>query len=115
MNVANALGVEPEDIGDFMLKKVGDPVKQGEILAEYRSFFGLFKHTVTSPVDATVEMISTVTGQVTLREPPIPIQVDAYIDGVVEEVLPKRESSSRQKALLQGSLASAARPRESSA
>jgi hypothetical protein len=89
VNVANALGVEPEDIGDFMLKKVGDPVKQGEILAEYRSFFGLFKHTVTSPVDATVEMISTVTGQVTLREPPIPIQVDAYIDGVVEEVLPK--------------------------
>ena len=41
-------------------------------MAEYRSFFGLFKHTVTSPVDGVVEMVSTVTGQVTLRQPPIP-------------------------------------------
>lgn len=88
VNIANSLGVEPEDIGDFMKKKPGDPVKKGEILAEYKSFFGLFKHTVTCPVDGTLEMISTVTGQVTLREPPIPIQVDAYVDGVVEEILP---------------------------
>ncbi|HHY75306.1 MAG TPA: hypothetical protein GX500_00815 [Firmicutes bacterium] len=89
VNVANALGVEPEDIVDFMKVKQGDSIKKGDILAEYKSFFGLFKHTVTSPVDGIVEMISTVTGQVTLREPPIPIQVDAYIDGVVEEVLPR--------------------------
>ena len=34
-------------------------------------------------------MISAVTGQVTLQEPPIPIEVNAYITGVVEEVLPK--------------------------
>ncbi len=89
VNVANSLGVEPEDIAEFMKVKTGGSIKKGEILAEYRSFFGLFKHTVTSPVDGVVEMVSTVTGQVTLREPPIPVQVDAYIDGIVEEVLPK--------------------------
>lgn len=89
VNIANLLGVEPEDIVDFMKKKQGDPVKKGEVLAEYKSFFGLFKHTVESPIDGTVEMISTVTGQVTLREPPIPIEIDAYVDGVVEEVLPR--------------------------
>jgi len=89
VNVANILGVEPEDIVDFMKKKEGDPVKKGEILAEYKSFFGLFKHNVPSPVDGVVEMVSTVTGQVTLREPPIPVQIDAYLDGVVEEILPR--------------------------
>lgn len=89
VNVANILGVEPEDIGEFMKKREGEPVKKGEIIAEYRSFFGLFKHRVESPVDGTVEMISTVTGQVTLREPPIPVEIDAYVEGVVEEVLPR--------------------------
>lgn len=89
VNVANVLGVEPEDIADFMRKKEGDPVKRDEILAEYKSFFGWFKHNVKSPIDGTVEMVSTVTGQVTLREPPIPVEIDAYLDGVVEEVLPR--------------------------
>ncbi len=28
------------------------------------------------------------TGQVIIREPPIPVEVDAYIDGVVSEVMP---------------------------
>lgn len=89
VNVANLLGVEPEDIADFMKKKEGDSVKKGELMAEYKSFFGLFKHQVQSPTDGTIEMISTVTGQVTLREPPVPIEIDAYVDGMVEEVLPK--------------------------
>lgn len=89
VNVANILGVEPEDIEDFMKKKEGDSVKKGEVLAEYKSFFGLFKHTAESPIDGIVEMISTITGQVTLREPPIPVEIDAYIDGIVEKVLPK--------------------------
>ncbi len=88
VNVANILGVEPEDILDFMKKKEGDSIKKGETLAFYSSFFGLFKHDAPSPVDGTVEMISTVTGQVTLREPPIPVQVDAYVDGMVEEIIP---------------------------
>ncbi|MGI6643964.1 MAG: hypothetical protein ACOX3V_08250 [Bacillota bacterium] len=89
VNIANILGVEPEDIVDFMKKKDGDPVKKDEVLAFYSSFFGLFKHEVKSPVDGVIEMVSSVTGQVTLREPPIPVAIDAYIDGVVEEILPR--------------------------
>jgi hypothetical protein len=89
VNVANVLGVEPEDIPEFMKKREGDTVKQGDTLAEYRAFFGLFRHLVPSPIDGTVEMVSTVTGQVTLREPPIPVQVNAYLDGVIEDILPR--------------------------
>lgn len=89
VNVANLLGVDPEDIVEFIKKKEGDSVKKDEILAEYKSFFGLIRHEARSPADGTIEMISSVTGQVTLREPPVPIEIDAYVDGVVEEVLPK--------------------------
>lgn len=89
VNIANILGVEAEDVVEYMQKKEGDYVHEGEILAQYSSFFGLFKREARSPVEGTIEMISKVTGQVTLREPPIPVEVDAYIEGVVEEVLPK--------------------------
>jgi hypothetical protein len=89
VNVANILGVDPDDIADFMQKSEGDFVKKGELLAEYKSFFGLIRHHVESPTDGAIEMISTVTGQVTLREPPVPIEIDAYIEGIVEGVLPK--------------------------
>lgn len=89
VNIANALGLEPEDIEHFMLKKVGDKVSKGDTLALYKAFFGLFKHTAKSPVEGTVEHISAVTGQVTLREPPIPVEIHAYIKGTVAEILPK--------------------------
>jgi hypothetical protein len=89
VNIANALGLEPEDIEHFMTKKIGDVVKKGETLALYKAFFGLFKHTAEAPVDGTVEHISVVTGQVTLREPPIPIQINAYIRGTIAEIMPR--------------------------
>lgn len=89
VNVANLLGIEATDVPDYMVKKEGDFVEEGEVLARYTYFFGRFKREVTSPVTGTIEMISKVTGQVTLREPPIPVEVDAYIEGIVEEIIPR--------------------------
>jgi len=68
------------------LKKEGDPVKAGESIAETRPFIKWFKTTCTSPVDGTVEKISTVTGQVLIRQKPRPVELHAYIDGKVVEV-----------------------------
>jgi hypothetical protein len=90
VNAANILGVLPEDVPDCLLKPVGSPVKKGESIAESRSFFGLFRSKVASPTDGTVESVSTVTGQALLREPPIPVEVDAYVDGTVVEVHEKQ-------------------------
>jgi hypothetical protein len=87
INVAGLLSIPPQEINSVMIKKVNDPVKKGEPIAESKSFFGLFKNTVTSPVDGYIESISNITGQVILREPPIPITVNAYIDGTVVEVI----------------------------
>lgn len=89
VNVANRLGVPPEDVPQCMLKREGERIEKGEVIAQSKSFFGLFKSSCQATVTGTVETISSVTGQVLLREPPLPVEVRAYIDGVVTEVLPR--------------------------
>jgi hypothetical protein len=88
VNVANVLSVLPEEVPGKMLRKEGESVEEGEIIAKSSTLFGLFKSSVRSPVTGFVESASAVTGQVLLREPPIPVEVDAYVDGEVVEVRP---------------------------
>jgi hypothetical protein len=87
LNVANQLSILPDEVEDVMKKKVGDAVKEGELLAETRGFFGLFRSEVRSHIDGVVESISVVTGQVLLRAAPEPVEVRAYVDGTVVEEL----------------------------
>lgn len=87
-NIAGLLGILPEEIEEAMLKKLGDDVHKDEIIAQSKGFFGLFKSTVKSPITGKVESISKITGQVILREPPIPVQVIAYIDGEISKIFP---------------------------
>jgi len=89
VNVAGLLGVPPEDVPSLMMKKAGDSVAKDEVMALSKGLFGLFKSEVKSPVAGTVENVSSITGQVILREPPEPVQVDAYIEGAVSEVIPR--------------------------
>jgi hypothetical protein len=89
VNVAGLLGVPPEDIKFMMHKKVGDAIEKDELLAQSKGLLGLFKSSVPSPVKGTVESISDITGQVILREAPQPVEVTAYIDGEVTEVIPR--------------------------
>ena len=85
-NVANVLGIPPEDIMFHMLRKEGEKVKEGEVIARSKSFFGLFNSECKSKAEGTMESISSVTGQVLIRGNPIPVEIRAYLDGEVEEV-----------------------------
>ncbi len=86
VNVANLLSVPAQDVEEYTTKGVGEPVEKDEILASTKGIFGLFKSQARSPISGTVENISNVTGHVILREPPIPVEVRAYVDGSVTEV-----------------------------
>ena len=86
VNVANMLSVPAEDVEEYTTKKVGETVKKEEILAETKGIFGLFKSQTRSPISGIIENISNITGHVILREPPIPVEVRAYVDGSVTEV-----------------------------
>lgn len=89
INVANKLGLPPEDVPHTMLKKKGEAVKKGEIIAESKGLFGLFTSKAEAPVEGTIESVSEITGQIILREPPEPVQINAYIRGWVKEVIPR--------------------------
>lgn len=88
-NLANKLGVTPAQLSNFIKVEAGQQITKDTILAENKGLFGtgLFKSEVRSPVDGEVESISAVTGQVLLREPRIPVQVKAFVDGIVTEVI----------------------------
>ncbi|MGH8014558.1 MAG: hypothetical protein ACREBV_00005, partial [Candidatus Zixiibacteriota bacterium] len=88
LNVANILGIPPEDLSMVMTKKEGDAIKQGEQIALKRSFIKWFNKGCNATIEGKIESISHVTGQVLLRGLPIPVQVKAYIIGKVLEVLP---------------------------
>lgn len=89
-NLANKLGVTPAQLEKYIKIKPGDQITKQSILAENSGLFGLgiFKSEVRSPVDGEVESISAVTGQVLLREPRIPVQVRAFLDGIITDVIP---------------------------
>ncbi len=88
MNIANILGLPPEDVEAAMLKKAGDTVKKDEVIASVKNFF-FFTNECKSKIDGTLESISTVTGQALFRGAPRPVEVKAYIDGEVIEVIPE--------------------------
>ena len=87
VNIANLLNIDAQDIDDVMLVEIGSEIKEGELLAETKGLFGFFKSSATSPVDGVLESISDITGQVVLREKPIPVEIDAYMNGKVASVL----------------------------
>ena len=88
VNASNQLGSTPGELPGLMLKKPGEAVKQEEVIAQTRPLIKWFRSEVRSPVDGTVETVSEITGQVILRTAPKPVEVKAYVDGKVVEVLP---------------------------
>ena len=86
VNVAREMNCQPNEVPRHMVKRVGERVLIGEILAESKSFFGVFHQFARSSLEGTVEAISEVTGQVLLRGQPKPVNLEAYVDGTVVEV-----------------------------
>jgi len=86
VNVAHLLSCSPGEVPAAMRCREGDRVEAGEKLAESKGLWGLFRSACEAPRSGTIESISGVTGQVALRGAPMPVEVKAYVDGVVVEV-----------------------------
>jgi len=87
VNFANKRGVDAGRLKEFLLKGQGDKVSEGEIIARTNGFMGFFKAEAQAIVTGTIESVSTITGQVIFQADPIPVEVDAYINGKVVEVV----------------------------
>jgi hypothetical protein len=88
LNLAGKLGIPPSDIKDYLKKKEGDSLEKGEVIAQTKGLFGrLFRTVVKSPIKGTLENVSDITGQLILRAPPKRVEIDAYVDGEVDEII----------------------------
>ena len=76
------------ELSKYMLKEVGDSCEAGEVIAQRKTFFGLFQRECKVPCAGSIEYVSDVTGQCLLREPSVPLTLDAYIPGTVKKVIP---------------------------
>ena len=89
INASNTLNIDPNQLLDCMLCKVDQEIKKGQVIAKSKGLFGFFKTELKSPMDGILINISDITGQIIISEKPIPIEVDAYIDGRIEELYDK--------------------------
>jgi len=88
LNVAARLSIDPAAVPSSLTRPIGSLVRAGEVVASGKSLFGLLTQRATAPATGTLESVSAITGQLILREPPIPVEVNAFVQGVVAEVLP---------------------------
>lgn len=88
VNLAAKLGLDPARVAGALTRTVGSSIRRGEVIASAKSLFGMVTNRAESPADGTIESVSNITGQLVLREPPIPVEVAAYVHGRVAEVLP---------------------------
>lgn len=89
VRVAEIIGVEPNEVHSHLRVAVGENVEKEQILAEARSLFGLLKSHCRSPVSGVVELLSEHSGHIGIRQKPTPIEVMAYTEGWIAEVMPE--------------------------
>lgn len=89
IKLAEKLGIEAKDVKSRTDLEIGASLEKGQVIAEYTGFFAkLFKTPpVVSDFTGVVENISEVTGNILVRQEPIPVDLDAYIEGHVAEVI----------------------------
>ncbi len=86
VRVAERLGIDPKETAKYLRFKVGDAIAIGDLLAESKGLFGMFKNSVTSEYEGTFESLSELTGNMLIREAPIPVEIKAYLRGIVVDV-----------------------------
>ncbi len=87
IKVAEKLGVEVKEVAGLLKVKQGDKINKGDLIAESKGLFGLFKGTVISDCEGTFESLSEISGNLFIREAPIPIEITAYMRGKVVEII----------------------------
>lgn len=84
--LASILKVKPDNIFRFMLKKVGEYVKNGDLIAQKKGFLGIFKKKFHSPVDGTIDSIDAATGDLIIKLAAQEYPFKSDVNGRVVEV-----------------------------
>jgi hypothetical protein len=103
VRASQLLRVEPQELEGHMLKQLGATVEAGEVIAETKGLWGLFKSSLKAPLTGVLEEVSGVSGHVRIREKSRQIEVLAHVAGRVTDVI-EREGAiiEARGALVQG-------------
>ncbi len=103
LRVAEKLGIDPLEVERGLKVTVGQAVSSGDIICEHAGLFGLFRSVFRAPVAGTIDFITARTGHIGVRLPSKRLELRAYIDGVVVDIVPgKSVTIEARGALLQG-------------
>jgi hypothetical protein len=90
LRLAERLNVDAKEAKNFLKVAVGDKVEKGALIAEKPGVFGRwFKDPQLSDYSGVVESVSDISGHLLIREPSTPIDLTAYIEGKIVDVLPE--------------------------
>lgn len=90
VKLAEKMGIDAADVQAALKVKIGDTVAAGDVIAESKGLFGrFFRSEFKSTVAGAVELFSSKTGNLGIREAPTPVEKDAYIRGTVTKVIPE--------------------------
>ncbi len=87
IRAAQMLHIEPQELEAQLVKRPGETVSAGEVIALTKGVWGLFKTEVRSPVAGTLEEVSMVSGHARIRERPRRIEMRAHLGGRIAEVV----------------------------
>ncbi len=89
VRAADRLGITGAELPELLRRQVGDAVEEGELIAETPGLLGrFFKSQLLAPVAGTIETVTERTGNLSIRRPPRPVELTAYVEGTVVELLP---------------------------
>ncbi|MCC7494197.1 MAG: hypothetical protein IT204_17695 [Fimbriimonadaceae bacterium] len=88
LRAGDKLGVTGNELLPLLRKQVGDAVTEGEVLAETPGLLGrFFKSTLLCPATGSIETVTARTGNISIRRPPRPVVLNAFVQGRVLEVI----------------------------
>lgn len=89
-DLAFELRCKPEELPQHMLRQVGQEVKKGQMIAKKGESQAFFTTTAVAPVSGVISKVDTKTGKVTIARPFKQVVTNAYIQGKVVDILPRR-------------------------
>lgn len=85
IKIAHSLGVSGGNVRQYLTRKVGDRIYEGEIIARKKGMLGVGKKEIKAPVDGLISEIDS-RGDLILKFLPKPLRMISGASGRIEEV-----------------------------
>lgn len=89
--LASILKTRPNDAPKYLVKKIGDNVQNGDLVAQKKSFLGIFKKRFYSSVDGKIDSINVLTGDLIIKlaeeEYPFKSDVSGRVVGIEDDLV----------------------------